>query len=80
MAGDVRIVEFTILDSDVPHIKPSCLGSKQDLMFWIRDNLPEVVTVGSVIPIFPKNSEIVCWYDDKIKGTHYIQKIYEEEI
>ncbi|APC44384.1 hypothetical protein [Pseudoalteromonas phage PH357] len=76
----LKIVKFTILDSQVSHIKPSDLGSKQELMFWMRDNLPEVVTVGSVIPIFPKNSEIVCWYDDKIKGTRYVQKIYEEEV
>lgn len=74
----LKIVEFTILDSDVPHIKPSCLGSKQDLMFWIHENFPEVSLEGCIMLRFASNSEVVSWYDESIKGTHYVQKIYEE--
>lgn len=78
MPEDVRIVEFTILDSDVQDIKPSKLGADDELMFWIRDNFPEVALEGCIILRFVSNSEVVSWYDESIKGTHYVQTIYEE--
>ena len=78
MKKTLKIVKFTILDSDVQDIKPSKLGADDELMLWIHENFPEVALEGCIMLRFDSNSEVVSWYDESIKGTHYVQTIYEE--
>ena len=80
MSEFLKVIEFTILDKEVTHIKNSKLSAEQLLMFYIKQTFPEVEIRGSVVLRFPENSEITWWYDHKVMGTHYVQRIFKEKL
>lgn len=70
-----NVIRFTIYDDDVKDICfPSDTTSSQHLMFWIKDNIPEAVVVGSVPYL---KGTVISWRDDGNRCTHYQQSLEE---
>lgn len=74
----VKTNMFTLLDMDVASIKESSCCPEQCILKYVREkDLAEVEECIAKLK-FPDDSEVSCWYDPEIQGTHYIQSIYEE--
>lgn len=73
-------VKFSIKDSDFiewlsdKKTGISTLGMDNLLKYYMKENTPAAMK-DHFRPIFPDNSETICWYDPVEKVTHYNQVI-----
>lgn len=68
------MIEFTLLDSEVLELRSgiSSLSLEQELLMFMKDE-KGLVCKGKII-LKPKG-ELTWWYNNKVKGTHYKQRL-----